>query len=85
MAQTRADLYETKVQAKEISDRESFTVGESSTVRENSSLSRNNRRDDTDNQSNPDDQFLNNIKNDVPTFDGRHDPLNFSKLDTLTR
>jgi len=68
MAQTQADLHETKKQAKEISCRKSSTAGE------NSSSSRNNRRDNTDNTPNPDDQYLKNIKIDDPTFDGRHDP-----------
>ena len=68
MAQTRADLHETKEQVKEISCRESSTAGE------NSSSSRNNRRDNTDNPSNSDDQYLKNIKIDIPTFDGHHDP-----------
>jgi len=71
MTQTRADLHETKKQVKEISCRESSTVGE------NSSSSRNNRHDTTDNPPNPDDQYLKNIKIDVPTFDGRHDPKLF--------
>jgi len=77
MAQTRADLHETKEQVKEISYRESSTGGE------NSSSSRNNRRDNSDNPSNPDNQYLKNIKIDIPTFDGRHDPQLF--LDTPTR
>ena len=71
MTQTRADLYETKEQVKEISCRESSTAGE------NSFSSRNNRRDNIDNPPNPNDQYLNNIKIDVPTFDGRHDPQLF--------
>ena len=78
MAQARADLHETKEQVKEISCWESSTAGE------NSFSSRNNRRDNIDNPPNPNDQYLNNIKIDVPTFDGRYD-ITFSKLDTLTR
>ena len=66
MAQTWADLHETKDQVKEISCRESSPAGE------NSFSLWNNRRDNTDNSPNPDDQYL-NIKIDVPTFDGRHD------------
>ena len=71
MTQTRADLYEAKVQVKEISCRESSTVGESS------SSSQNNHRNNTENPSNLDDQFLKNIKIDVLTFDERHDLQNF--------
>jgi len=71
MAHTRANLHKTKVQVKEISCREFFTAGE------NSSSSQNNRHDNTDNPSNPDDQFLKNIKINVLTFDGRHDPQIF--------
>ena len=56
MAQTRADLHETKEQVKEISCRESFTAGE------NLSSSRNNCHDNTDNPSNPDDQYLKKSK-----------------------
>ena len=66
MAQSRADLHETKEQVKEISCQESSTAGE------NSSSSQNSHRDNTDNPPNPDDQYLKNIKIDVPTFDGRH-------------
>jgi len=35
---------------------------------------RNNRRNNTDNTSNLDTQYLKSIKIDVPNFDGRHDP-----------
>jgi len=59
------------VQVKEISCRESSTAGE------NSSSSRNNRRGNTENPSDPNDQFLKNIKIDDPTFDGCHDPQIF--------
>ena len=38
---------------------------------------RNNRRNNTDNTSNPDAQYLKSIKIDVPNFDGRHDPQFF--------
>jgi len=71
LAQARADLHETKEQVKEISCRESSTAGE------NSSSSRNNHRDNTNNPPNSDDQYPKNIKIDVPTFDGRHDPQLF--------
>ena len=40
-------------------------------------LSKNNRLDNTDNTSNPDAQYLKNIKIDVPNFKGRHDPQFF--------
>jgi len=36
-------------------------------------LPRNNWRDNTDDSSNPDAQYLKNVKIDVPNFDGRHD------------
>jgi len=52
MAQTWADLHETKEQVKKKSYRESFTAAE------NSSSSRNNHRDNADNPPNPDDQYL---------------------------
>jgi len=38
---------------------------------------RNNRRNNTDNPSNPDAQYLKSIKIDVPNFDGRHNPQLF--------
>ena len=68
MAHNRADLHETKVQVKNIC--------RESTAGENSSSSQN-RRDNTDNPSNLDDQFLKNIKIDGATFDRRHDPQFF--------
>ena len=71
MAQIWADLHETKEQVKEISYRESSTAGE------NSSSSRNNLCYNIDNSSNPVDQYLKNIKIDIPTFDRRHDPQLF--------
>ena len=40
----------------------------------NQTLPRNNHHDNIDNPPNLDDQLLKNIKIDVLTFDGRHDP-----------
>jgi len=54
-----------------VTDRESSTTGE------NLNPSQNNRRDNTDNLPNPNDQFLKNIKINVLTFDGHHDPQIF--------
>ena len=38
---------------------------------------RNNRRNNIENTSNPDAQYLKSIKIDVPNFEGRHDPQLF--------
>ena len=66
IVKTQADIHETKEQVKEMACQEFSIAGE------NSLSSRNNRRDNIYNPPNFNEQFLKNIKIDVPTFGGRH-------------
>ena len=71
MTQARADLHEIKEQVKEISCRESSTVGEHHSHRERTIV--------ITLITHPISmvKYMKNIKLDVPTFDGRHDPQLF--------